>query len=149
MEPLFFGKERKYMKKIILLIVSTSMALALALTACGSQRETADLTEPDDVYWAYFEACASQNLSQARIHLTESAKQKAQTIGVCGFTHDSINTYEQKQGNPARSFPEDPTLTVNEKASSLTWVDDRGNLAIVILVDENGTWKIQESRWSK
>ncbi|MFO7943050.1 MAG: hypothetical protein R6U51_01940 [Anaerolineales bacterium] len=137
------------MKKKILLIVSISMALALALTACGSQTETTDLTEPDDVYWAYFEACSSQNPSQAEIHLTESAKQKAQTFGVCGFTHDSINTYEKKQGNPAWSFPEDPEVTVNEEAASLTWVDDKGNLAIVILFAENGKWKIQESRWSK
>ncbi|MBS3750747.1 MAG: hypothetical protein KGY39_04475 [Anaerolineales bacterium] len=137
------------MKKKILLIVSISTALALALTACGSQTETTDLTEPDDVYWAYYDACSSQDPSQAEGHLTESAKQKTQNIGVCGFTHDSINTYEQKQGNPARSFPEDPTLTVNEEVASLTWVDDRGNLAIVILVAENGKWKIEESRWSK
>jgi len=137
------------MKKKILLIVSISTVLTLALTACGSQRETADLTKPDDVYWAYFEACASQNPSQARVHLTESAKQIAQTLGVCSFTHDAINVVEQNQGNPAWSFPEDPEVIVNEEAASLTWVDEKGNLAIVILVDENGKWKIKESRWSK
>jgi hypothetical protein len=149
MEPLFFGKKRKYMKKKTLLIFSISMALTLALTACGSQEETVDLTEPDDVYWAYFEACESQNLSQARVHLTESAKQRAQTLGVCSFTHDAINVVEQNQGNPVRTFSEDPELNVEDENASLTWIDDSGNLAFVVMAKENGEWKVMETHWSK
>jgi hypothetical protein len=120
--------------------------LSVFLVACGSNARP---TEPDEIYWAYWEACSNQNLSEARTHLTEGAKQKAQTLGVCGFTHDAINTYEQNQGNPVRSFSEDPELTVQEEIASLTWIDDGGNLAIVIMVPENGEWKIYNSRWSK
>lgn len=137
------------MEKKTSIIVSIVMVLAVFLTACGSQTEQTKLTEPDDVYWAYYEACSNQNTNKAKAHLAESAKQKAQTFGVCGFTHDSINSYEKSQGNQSRSFSQDPELRISEGVASLTWVDDMGNLAMVFMVEDNGIWKIKDSRWSK
>lgn len=137
------------MEKKTSIIVSIVTALAVFLTACGSQTEQTKLTEPDDTYWAYYDACSNQNSSKAKEHLTESAKQKAQTLGVCGFTHDAINAYEKSQGNPVRTFSQDPELRVEEKLASLTWIDDMGNLAIVYLIRDEGDWKIRDSRWSK
>ncbi|MFO8036599.1 MAG: hypothetical protein R6U57_08260 [Anaerolineales bacterium] len=134
------------MNKKISAFVWIAMVLSVFLAACGSNARP---TEPDEIYWAYWEACSDQNLSEARTHLTEGAKQRAQTLGVCGFTHDAINTYEKNQGNPVRTFSEDPELYVEEEIASLTWIDDSGNLAMVVMVPENGEWKIQYSRWSK
>ena len=131
-------------KTIVLTLIVTVILIFLA--ACGYEKTKA--TEPDEVYWAYWEACSDKKQAEAEQYLTEDAKIKGQNFGMCGFTHDAINVFENNQGNPPREFSEDPELTISDDKATMVWVDDSGNLAVVFLSLTNGEWKIANSQWS-
>jgi len=103
---------------------------------------------PDEAYWQYFKACSEGKFDDARQLLTENARETSRSLGVCAFTHDAINTVEAQKGNPPRTFSEDPMVNVLETRASLTWIDDQGNLASVILVLIEEEWKVTEATWS-
>jgi hypothetical protein len=117
--------------------------LALVLVACGSQNN------PKDVYTQYWEACSQGDFLEAEKFLEESARDKARTLGVCGFAHDAINTVELANGRPARNFPDGPEVSITDTTASLTWYDDQGHVANVVLVEIEGDWKLVEAVWSK
>lgn len=104
---------------------------------------------PEEIYWQYWDACTAGRFSEAEKFLSESSSQAAISLGSCAFTHDAINTVEAANGNPPRTFSEDPEVTTKDDNSMLSWFDDQGNIAIVILRKENDTWKIVEATWSK
>ncbi len=124
----------------ILLILTI---LALALTACGSSKD-----DPEAVYWDYFQACENEKLIKAEGFLSPEAKSLAETIGVCGFTHDAINSIMAAQGGVIRSFSGDPEVQVQGDSAALTWFDDQGYLTTVFLKKVEGTWKILKTVWS-
>ena len=103
---------------------------------------------PDKVYWQYYDSCSEGKFDEARELLTENSIETSRTLGVCAFTHDAINIDEVKKGNPPRTFSEEPTVNVMEKAASLTWIDDQGNIASVTLVLVKDEWKVAEVTWS-
>jgi len=131
------------MKKRTLLFVLIIVGLATILAGCKAQ------TNAEEVYWQYWQACADGDFAAAGLLLAEDAVVTAETLGVCAFTHDAINTIEAQQGNPAHTFSSDPEINTSEKVASLTWVDDQGNLAIVTLVAADGDWKISQASWSR
>lgn len=105
-------------------------------------------SKPEAVYWQYYDACTEGRFDDARQKLTESAIETSRSLGVCAFTHDAINTSETQKGNPVRTFSEEPTLNEHQKMASLTWIDDQGNIASVILIQVEGDWKVTEATWS-
>lgn len=117
--------------------------LALTLVACGQK------SNPADVYWQYQKACSDGNFLEAEKFLEESARDRARTLGVCGFTHDAINTSEIANGRPERTFSTDPEANVDDNSASITWYDDQGNIATVLLIEINGEWKVTEAIWSR
>lgn len=132
------------MKKLsIFFLITLFTTQVFTMVSCRSK-----LTA-EDTYWQYWDACTKGEFIQAKDFLTEEAVASATTLGVCAFTHDAINTIETQQGNPPRTFSQDPTVNEREGISSLTWVDDQGNLASVILVEVNGKWKVTEANWSR
>ena len=118
-------------KRSIMLIFIFAM-VAIVLVGCGSD------SEPADAYWAYWEACSKGDFTTAEKHLTEDARERSKALGVCGFTHDAINTIEAAAGNPPRGFSEDPEVIAEENGATLTWYDDTGNLAMVTLILMDG-----------
>jgi hypothetical protein len=117
--------------------------IVILLAGCGSD------TGPADVYWAYWEACSNGDFIKAEKYLTEAARERSNALGVCGFTHDAINTIEAAAGNSPRGFSEDPELIAEENGATLTWYDDTGNLAMVSLILADGEWKVTDTIWSK
>jgi len=128
-------------QKLFLLIVFT--ILAGMLVACGPQNN------PEDVYNQYWEACSKGDFLKAEKFLEETAREKARTLGVCGFAHDAINTVELADGRPTRNFPDPPEVTIIDNTASLTWYDDQGHVANVVLAEIEGEWKLIEAVWSK
>jgi hypothetical protein len=131
------------MNKQLVLLAAVFTALVILTSGCSSQ------TAPEKIYWQYFEACSQGNFSAAEEHLTENAKNAARTLGTCAFAHDAINTVEAANGNPPRTFSEDPTVNTIENRSSISWFDDQGNVAIVFLVMVDDSWKISDTTWSR
>ena len=118
--------------------------VGLSFTLAGCQSKDA----PEAIYWQYWEACVDGNFDLAKELLTEDAVVIANTLGVCAFTHDAINTFEAQKGNPPRTFSQDPMVNTRDKITSISWFDDQGNLATVTLVEINGEWKVTEAFWS-
>ena len=131
------------MKNRLSLILFISILLVLLLSACQSNEEG-----PAAAYWGYFEACDNGKYESARLFLDEEAKLQIDSIGVCGFTHDSINRYEAERGGTERTFSEEPVLEVEENNAVMTWVDDQGKVAIVQLIKTGDGWKIVQTMWS-
>lgn len=131
------------MKTRTLLFALFVVGLALILAGCKAQDQA------EEVYWQYWQACTEGDFAAAKLLLAEDAVVTAETLGVCAFTHDAINTIEAQQGNPAHTFSSGPEINATEKVASLTWVDDQGNLAIVTLAAVDGTWKISHASWSR
>lgn len=128
-------------KSSLLIFLITIMVFLVA--GCSSK------STAEDVYWQYFEACTNGDFKTAENFLAENALATAQQMGVCAFTHDAINTYEAQRGNQPRTFSQDPMMNINEKVTSITWLDDQGNLANVVLVIVDGEWKVTEVTWSR
>jgi hypothetical protein len=127
-----------------ILLISTLFILLLA--ACQSAPSE---KSPDEVYWEYYQACQENRFETAEKLLTEGARAQRATVGVCGFTHDAINDYLKSQGETTeRIFSEEPELTTQEDEAFLTWVDDTGNIANVILVKTDDGWKVDQTVWS-
>ena len=131
------------MKKRTFLFALLVIGLAVILVGCKSA------TTAEDIYWQYWQACVDGDFDAAKLLLSEDAVALADALGVCAFTHDAINTIEAQQGNPPRTFSQDPVVNATEKVTSLTWIDDQGNIATVTLVEVEGSWKIIEAKWSR
>jgi hypothetical protein len=131
------------MKNRTFLIASIVLGLAFILAGCKPEATV------EDIYWDYWQACADGDFAAAKLLLSADAIAVSETLGVCAFTHDAINTVEAQQGNPARAFSQDPEINTRESVASLTWIDDQGNLAIVTLVAVDGGWKINQANWSR
>jgi len=104
---------------------------------------------PEEVYWQYWDACTEGKFAQAERFLSKNAAQAAISLGKCAFTHDAINTVEAAQGNPPRTFSEEPEVTIKENNGMISWFDDQGNIAVVMMAKEDDSWKIVEATWSK
>jgi len=52
-------------------------------------------------------------------------------------------------GNPERTFSDGPEINQQEGAANLTWFDDTGNIATVIVVKIDGEWKVTDAVWSR
>lgn len=124
------------------ILVFTLAILTIAVTGCSQQ------SGPEEIYWQYWEACSNGEFNDAALFLSENARESSRQLGACGFTHDAINTIEAQKGNPLRTFSQDPQVNVQEKAASITWFDDQGNIATVILVLIEDEWKVTEATWS-
>ncbi len=131
------------MEKQRLLIVFIMVILAFTATGCGLK------SGPEDVYWQYWDVCSEGKFTEAEQFISDNARETARTLGVCAFTHDAINTIEAANGNPPRTFSEQPEVYTQDNSSSLTWFDDQGNFATVILVKVDDSWKIVEATWSR
>ena len=114
----------------------------LSITGCTQK------ANPEDIYQEYYNDCVGGNFDSAKLHLEEKASEPSSTLGVCAFTHDAINTIEAQKGNPLRSFSQEPIVNTHENLSSITWIDDQGNLATVTLRLLEGEWKISNTTWS-
>jgi len=125
-----------------LLVIAIAILVTL-LVGCSSK------TTGEDVYWQYFDACTNGDFKTAELLLAENTRDSARSLGACAFTHDAINTFEAQRGNQPRTFSQDPMVDAREKVTSLTWIDDQGNLASVILVEIDGEWKVTEATWSR
>lgn len=123
-------------------VIATLTLLIFTMVACNPSRDA------ENTYWKYWDACTKGEFIQAKNFLTEEAIASATTLGVCAYTHDAINTIETQQGNPPRTFLQDPVVKEGEGIAFLTWIDDQGNLFTVTLVKVDGEWKITESNWS-
>jgi hypothetical protein len=130
------------MKNKLLLYLLILAFMSIFLWGCN-QGNT-----PEMAYWSYYDSCAEGKFDEAKELLTKNAVQTSEILGVCAFTHDAINTNEIKKGNPPRTFSEDPKINVSEKAASLIWLDDQGNIASVTLFLEAGEWKVADTTWS-
>jgi hypothetical protein len=130
------------MKNRLLVLGLTLAFLAVILAGCSQQ------TEPEEIYWQYYEACAEGSFNEATLLLSENARETSRILGACGFTHDAINTIELENGNPTRTFSEEPTVNLQDNIASITWFDDQGHIAIVTLVLIDGEWKVTEATWS-
>jgi hypothetical protein len=115
---------------------------ALTLAGCSSR------STPEKVYWQYWKACADGEFAAAEEFLTDDARDTARTLGSCAFTHDAINTSEAQKGNPPLTFSQDPNVNIRGEIASITWIDDQGNIANVVLVQINEEWKVTEASWS-
>jgi predicted small secreted protein len=131
------------MKKQLLIFALALTLLVLLLAGCNTT------PGPEDVYQRYWEACSQGKFSQAEGFLADNAREISQSLGVCALTHDAINTLEAQKGNPPRTFSGEPLVNAREKATSITWFDDQGNIATVILVLIDGEWKVTEATWSR
>lgn len=121
----------------------TAILLVLLLGACRSAAGG-----PEEAYWGYYDACASNQFQTAEEFLHEDAAVQIPAVGVCGFTHDAINRYEAARGGTERTFSEDPVLDSDDNNAALSWIDDQGNLAIVQLVNTSDGWKVFQATWS-
>ena len=128
--------------KPTLLVLSITL-LVFLLAGCNSK------SPAEEVYWQYFEACTDGDFTTAKNLVAENSLSSAGDLGTCAFTHDAINTYEAQSGNQPRTFSQDPMVNAKEKVTSITWIDDQGNIATVILVEINGEWKVTEATWSR
>jgi len=131
------------MKKQPFIFALAITLLVLLLAGCNPT------PAPEDVYQQYWEACSQGKFTEAEVFLADNARETSTTLGVCAFTHDAINTLEAQKGNPARTFSGDPMINAHEKVTSITWFDDQGNIATVILVLIDGEWKVTEATWSR
>jgi hypothetical protein len=104
---------------------------------------------PEDIYMQYWEACSEGSFGDAVDYLSENAKESVMALGSCGFTHDAINTIEAESGNPPRTFSEDPEVSITDNQASIVWIDDQGNLAVVMLIKDDDTWVIEGATWSR
>jgi len=127
--------------RYIYLLFITILA-TLLISGCSQ------IEEPEEIYQEYYEACKEGNFTDAKLLLDENALETSRKLGACAFTHDAINTIEVQKGNPVRTFNQDPTVTTNEKRSSILWLDDQGNIATVTLTLVDGLWKISNTTWS-
>jgi hypothetical protein len=127
----------------VLLTFLILIVFAFFATGCGSK------SGPEEVYWQYWDACTEGKFSEAEKYISETARETARILGNCAFSHDAINTVEATNGNPPRTFSEDPEVTIQDAFSSLTWFDDQGNIATVTLVKTDDSWKIVEAFWSR
>jgi hypothetical protein len=134
--------EKVSMTNRLFTLLLTLMFLTILLAGCSQE------SKPEEVYWQYYEACSDGRFDDARQWLTETAVNTSRSLGVCAFTHDAINVSEAQKGNPLRTFSDDPTLNQQERLASLTWFDDQGNIASVVLVEVDGEWKVTEATWS-
>jgi len=137
------GVEEVIVKNHSVILFIAMSILALTLVGCGPK------SDPEDVYWQYWKACSNGDFIAAEKFLEEAARDKAKTLGACGFAHDAINTVELANGRPDRVFEDDPEVSVIDNSASLTWFDTQGNLANVILIEIEGEWKLTEATWSK
>ncbi len=131
------------MKKRILVFALLLFALTFTLAACGGQ------SDPYDVYTQYQKACSDGQFLEAEKLLEATAQDRARILGVCGFTHDAINTAEIANGLPERTYSAEPEVTTDDRMASIVWYDDQGNIATVILVNVDGEWKITDAIWSR
>jgi len=127
--------------RYIYLLFITILA-TLLISGCSQ------IEEPEEIYQEYYKACKEGNFTDAKLLLDENALETSRKLGACAFTHDAINTIEVQKGNPVRTFNQDPTVTTNEKRSSILWLDDQGNIATVTLTLVDGLWKISNTTWS-
>lgn len=123
-------------------LVFTLMVLVISLQGCSSE------TGPETTYWQYWKACSEGKFDKTKQFIAENVKPPAGALGSCGFTHDAINTIEASSGKPLRTFPHDPEVLIDERATSLTWIDDQGNITNVVLVYVEGKWKVTNTYWS-
>lgn len=138
----FLEREEAIMQNRYLILVYTLLFLVILLTGCD-QGNT-----PETVYWQYYEACSEGRFDEAKQKLSENAIDTSQPMGVCAFTHDAINARETQMDNPLRIFSDDPKVNQQEQIASLVWLDDKGNIAAVMLVLIDKEWKINEVTWS-
>ncbi|MBN1665706.1 MAG: hypothetical protein JW862_01410 [Anaerolineales bacterium] len=129
-------------KRISAAVVLLSILL-LALTACGSGGKSVDR-----LYWDYWQACQESKYGTAREMLTETALEKSDQVGVCGFTHDYINIIELARNGPQHTFNEDPEIIVDEDSARMMWIDDQGTITIILFYQVDGTWKVEDIIWS-
>jgi hypothetical protein len=131
------------MKNKHLLLAFILITLAFLAAGCSSK------TGPDDIYSQYWEACSEGKFRDAEEFIATNARDTTRTLGACAFTHDAINTIEIANGNPLRTFSDEPEVLTKGDLSSITWFDDQGNNATVVLVKVDETWKIIEATWSR
>ena len=127
-------------KHILFLITAI---VGLLLTGCKSSEDG-----PEDIYWKYWEACSNGRFTVARAYVVETSESPIQMLGVCGFTHDAVNTLEQAGGRPPRTYSEGPEVYIEEETASLVWIDDQGNVSQVGFVKVQDEWKINEAAWT-
>ncbi len=134
------------MKKQLIAPIVLIALLAILATGCKSKE-----TGPLEAYQAYWEACEASQFATAKQYLAEEAQAKTDALGICGFTHDAINTILAASGDELRTFSEAPEVSIQEDfgTAGITWFDDQGNIAQVALVKVDGNWKIIESQWSR
>jgi len=130
------------MRNRYIYLLTMAVLTALFIAGC-SQR-----AEPEEIYQDYYKACKEGKFTDAKLLLDENAFETSRKLGACAFTHDAINTIEVQKGNPMRTFNQEPTVTTHEKKSSITWLDDQGNIATVTLSLIDGQWKITNTIWS-
>jgi len=138
----FMEREKTFMQNRYFILALSLVILSVLLAGCSQGNK------PETVYWQYYEACSEGRFDDAKQNLADNAIETSRTLGVCAFTHDAINTSETQKGNPLRTFSKDPTMNEQGKIASLTWIDDQGNIASVILVLIEEEWKVTEATWS-
>jgi hypothetical protein len=104
---------------------------------------------PEEIYQQYWDACSEGKFDEAEQFLSKNATQTAINLGSCALTHDAINTMQADSGQPLRTFSKDPDVTTKDNVSTIIWIDDQGNLAMITLVREDDTWKISQATWSR
>jgi len=132
---------KNYFSKSLLIFT----LFVLVLTACQSQKSK---KEADEIYWEYYQACEDGKYETAEEFITEEAKEKSASVGVCGFTHDAINDYLIARGEAERTFSQEPTVSGSGNRTVISWIDDQGNLANVFLNKTEDGWKISDALWS-
>ena len=133
------------MKNRLSMIVLIAILLALLLVACQSP-ETEE--GPAEAYWIYYEHCVNNRFDSAEKYLNEEARAQIRSIGVCGFTHDTINRVEAERGGTQRNFSDDPVTEISDNSAVMNWIDDQGYLASVYLVKTEDGWKVAYTVWS-
>jgi hypothetical protein len=136
------------MKSKFVIFVLIFMLSAFMLVGCKSDQDTQPAEGPEGVYWTYYNACQGKHFDVASQYLTSAALERANAIGVCGFTHDAINDLIALQGGTMRTFSGEPEVFMDETTANLTWFDDQGNVANVTLTQTEEGWKIVQSMWS-
>lgn len=134
-----------FKNKFILLILILMLIIPI-LTACKGEEAPKD--DPASAYWAYYAACQERKFETARSYLTEDAQQRATSTGVCSFTHDAVNEFQPLPDGSDRTFSADPEVIVEEDKAAMTWLDDQGNVALILLRHTDTGWKITEITWS-
>ena len=131
------------MSKISLRIVFLVLVLGLLLSGCGPAEKTVD-----EVYWEYHQACEDSKYGTASDFLTESARLKADQVGVCGFVHEIINIIELNREGLVHTFTDDPEVILDGDSARMMWIDDQGFITIVVFVSIDGQWLVDDIIWS-